>query len=1019
MAGLSSLSVQRPVLAIVMSIVIVIFGIIGFNFLGVREYPSVDPPIITVSTSYTGANADVIESQITEPLEEEINGIAGIRTLTSTSSEGRSSIRVEFELGQNLETAANDVRDKVSGARRSLPDDAEPPIVRKADADSEPIVFLNVHSDERTLLELSAIAENTFKERLQTIPGVSEVMIWGDKRYSMRLWMDPMKLSAYGLTPLDVQNAVVSQNVELPTGRVEGKMTELTVRTKGQLTTPEEFNNLIVKEEGDNIVKFQDVGHAELAPENERSILKRDGVPMVGVVLVSQPGSNSIAIADEFYKRVESIKKDLPEDIGLGMGFDQTEYIRESITEVQQTIMVAFVLVVLVIFAFLRDWRTTVIPIATIPISLIGTFFVMYLAGFSINVLTLLGIVLAIGLVVDDAIVVLENIYAKVEKGMKPVEAAYKGAAEIFFAVIATTVALVAVFMPVIFLEGITGRLFREFGVVVATAVIISSFVALSLTPMMSSKILKRREKQNWAYRKTEPFFIWLNKGYNRSLESFMNHRWLAFVIVAISAGLIVIFTYTLQSELAPLEDRGQINVNVSGPEGATFEYMDDYIDNLIAAAQEELPTEAIISVTSPGWRASGVNSGFLRITLADRTEREKSQQELFDEFVPKLVNYPAARAFASQQQTIGGGGGAGLPIEYVIQATDIEKLKEVLPEFMEQANQDPTFQIVDLDLKFNKPQVNIEIDREKARSLGISVRDIAQTLQLALSGQRFDYFIMNGKQYEVIGQVQRNNRNDPMDLRSLYVEGANGALVQMDNLVTVTESSTPPQLFRYNRYIAATVSAGLTKGNTVGDGIAAMDRIAEEVLDESFSTSLSGTSLDYSESSSSLLFAFGFAIVLIYLVLSAQFESFRDPIVILFTVPLAVGGSFLSLWYFNETLNIFSQIGIIMLIGLVTKNAILIIEFANQRKAQGMEFMDAIIGAAEARFRPILMTSLSTILGILPIALALGAGSESRVSMGVAIIGGLIFATMLTLYVIPAIYTYISSRKEKRVVRI
>lgn len=1018
MASLSSLSVQRPVLAIVMSIVIVLFGIIGFNFLGVREYPSVDPPIINVSTTYTGANADVIESQITEPLEEEINGIAGIRTLTSTSSEGRSSIRVEFNLGEDLEAAANDVRDKVSGARRNLPDDAEAPIVSKADADSEPIIFLNIQGDNRSLLELSAIAENIFKERLQTIPGVSEVNIWGEKRYAMRLWMDPMKLSAYGLTPLDIRNALLSQNVELPSGRVEGDMTELIVKTRGQLTTPEEFNNLIVKESGDNIVKFQDVGYAELGPQNERGILKRDGIPMVGVVLQPQPGSNSIAIVDEFYKRVESIKKDLPEDIKLGIGFDQTQYIRESISEVEQTIIAAFLLVTLVIFAFLRDWRTTIIPVATIPISLIGTFFIMYLAGFSINVLTLLGIVLAVGLVVDDAIVVLENIYAKVEEGMNPIEAAYKGSAEIFFAVVATTVVLVAVFLPVIFLEGITGRLFREFGIVVASAVLISSFVALSLTPMMSSKVLKKREKQNWIYRKTEPFFDWMNSKYNASLQSFMKRRWLSFIIVGLTFGLIFLFSLILQSELAPLEDRGQINVNATGPEGATFEYMTEYSDQLTAFSQEALPTKAIISVISPTWGSAGANSGFLRITLQDRSERDKSQQELFDEYVPKLKNFPAARAFASQQQTIGGRR-AGLPIQYVIQSTSIEKLKEVLPTFIDRANEDPTFEVVDLNLKFNKPQVDIEIDREKARSLGISVREIAETLQLGISGQRFDYFIMNGKQYEVIGQVQRGNRNEPTDLSSLYVKGANGILVQMDNLVTIKESSTPPQLFRYNRYISATISAGLTRGNTIGDGILAMDKIADEVLDESYTTSLAGTSLEYSESSSSLLFAFGFALVLIYLVLAAQFESFRDPIIILLTVPLALAGAFFSLWYFNETLNIFSQIGIIMLIGLVTKNAILIIEFANQRKAQGMEFTEAIIGAAEARFRPILMTSLSTILGILPIALALGAGSESRVSMGVAIIGGLMFSTALTLYIIPAIYTYISSRKEKRVSRV
>jgi multidrug efflux pump len=1017
MASLSEISIKRPVLAIVLSLVILIFGFIGFNFLGVREYPSVDPPIITVTTDYAGANADVIESQITEPLEEAVNGIAGIRTITSTSAEGRSRITIEFNLSEDLEAAANDVRDKVSGARRRLPEDAEPPTVNKADADSDPIVFLNINSEQRNLLELSAIAENTFKERLQTISGVSEVRIWGEKRYAMRLWMDPIKLAAYQLTPLDVLNAVESQNVELPSGSIEGDMIELVVKTQGQLSSEKDFNDLIIAEGNNSFVRFSDIGYAELGPLNMRTVLKRDGIPMVGVVLIPQPGSNSIDIVDEFYKRVENIKKDLPEDINLGIGFDQTEYIRESINEVQQTIIIAFLLVIFIIFAFLRDWRTTVIPIATIPVALIGTFFVMYLAGFSINVLTLLGIVLAIGLVVDDAIVVLENIYTKVEDGMEPMEAAKKGSIEIFFAVIATTVALVAVFMPVIFLEGITGRLFREFGVVVATAVMISSFVALSLTPMMSSRILKKREQHNWFYRKTEPFFIWLNKGYGRSLDGFMKIRWMGILLFLGAGGLIYGLFKVLPSELAPLEDRGMISVSTTGPEGATFEYMGEYIDNLVEVTMDTLPTDGLISVTSPGFGTQGTNSGFMRIMLVDASEREKSQQQLYDEYTPILNEFPAAKAFAFQQQTIGGRRG-GLPIQYVIQATSLDKLQAVLPEFIEKASNDSTFTVVDQDLKFTKPQIDIQIDREKARSLGISVIDIARTLQLGLSGQRFDYFIMDGKQYQVIGQVQRNDRNAPVDLRSLYVRAENGQMLQLDNLVTLGESSTPPSVYRYNRYISATLSAGLAPGKTIGDGVEAMNNIASEVLDETYSTSLSGASLDYFESSSSLLFAFGFAIVLIYLVLAAQFESFRDPVIILFTVPLAVGGSFLSLWLFGETLNIFSQIGIIMLIGLVSKNAILIVEFANQKKAQGLGLNEAITEAAKSRFRPILMTALSTILGILPIALALGAGSESRVSMGIAIIGGLIFATGLTLYVIPAIYSYFAS-KHARVSRV
>jgi multidrug efflux pump len=1019
MASLSSLSINRPVLAIVMSIVIMLFGIIGFNFLGVREYPSVDPPRISVSTSYTGANADVIESQITEPLEEYINGIAGIKSLTSVSRDGRSTITAEFDLDVDLEAAANDVRDKVSAAVRRLPEDADPPIVRKADADSSPIIFFNIKSDQRSLLELSAIAQNDFKERVQTIPGVSDISIWGDKKYAMRLWMDSDKLAAYNLTPLDVLNAVRRDNVELPSGRVEGMNTELTVRTMGRLSDPNEFNNLIIKESGDNVVKFKDIGNAELGPENERTLLKRDGVAMVGLAIRTQPGSNNIEIADEFYNRLEFIKKDLPPDIETGIGFDKTEYIRESVSEVQQTIIVAFALVAIIIFSFLRDWRTTIIPVITIPIALIGTFFIMYAADFSINVLTMLGIVLAIGLVVDDTIVVLENIYAKIEQGIKPAEAAMKGAQEIFFAVISTTVALAAVFLPVIFLQGLTGRLFREFGMVIAGAVIISSFVALTLAPMLCSKILKRRERQNWLYRKTEPFFVWLNNNYNSSLESFMRHRWLAFVVIIGSAGLIWLFLNNIQTELAPLEDRGQVRMFATGPEGATFEYMDAYLDSVIALVKEEVPeSEAIITVTSPGFgSASSVNSGFVRLILKDATERERSQQEIVDELSPKIMNMTQARTFISQEPTINNQR-QGLPVEFVIQAPTLEKLEDVLPDFMDKANENPAFAFVDLNLKFNKPEIRIDIDREKARSLGVSVRDIAETLQLGLSGTRFGYFIMDGKQYQIIGQVRRSDRDDPLDLRSLYVKSQDGQLIQLDNLVYLNEESTPPQLFRFNRYSSATVSASLAPGYTLGDGINAMESISSEVLDGTFATDLDGQSAEFRESSDSLLFALLFAIILIYLVLAAQFESFRDPSIIMFTVPLAFAGALLSLWYFNETLNIFSQIGIIMLIGLVTKNGILIVEFANQRKAQGMDVTAAIIEAAESRFRPILMTSLSTILGILPIALALGAGSESRVSMGISVIGGLIFATILTLYVIPAMYSYITSSKERRVAR-
>lgn len=1014
MASLSRISINRPVLAIVLSLTILIFGIIGFFFLGIREYPSVDPPIITVSTSYVGANAEVIETQITEPLEESINGIEGIKSLSSSSRDGRSSITVEFGLETDLEAAANDVRDRVSRAMRQLPPDADPPIVTKADADTGPIIMLMISSERRDLMELSDIANNVFKERFQTIPGVSQVMIWGERKYSIRLWMDPERLAAYQLTPLDILTAVNTQNLELPTGVLEGSSMELTIRTLGRLSTPEDFNNLIVKEQGDVIVKFRDIGHAEFYPENDRSILRSNGIPMVINAIVPQPGSNNLEIAEEFYKRLESINKDLPDDIHATIGFDATEYIRDSIAEVEQTIYLAFTLVVLIIFLFLRDWRTTIIPVITIPISLIGTFFVMYVAGFSINVLTMLGIVLAIGLVVDDAIVVLENIYTKIESGEPPIEAALQGAKEIFFAVVSTTVALASVFLPVIFLQGLTGRLFREFGIVVSFAVIISSFVALSLTPMLSSRILKKRERHNVFYNLTEPFFRWLNNEYAVLLEGIMRRRWTAFLIIIISGIGIYYFMTKIPSELSPMEDRANFRIMATGPEGASFEYMDAYVQKVLLVVDDNVPEmKTITSITSPGFGGGSSNSAMMIGTLVDAEYRQNSQTEIVNRLRPRINEITMARAFVAEPQSIGSRR-AGLPVQYVIQAPTLEKLKEILPEFLERAGQDPAFEFVDVDLKFTKPEVKIEINREKARSLGVSVRDVAQTLQLGLSGQRFGYFVMNGKQYYVIGQVTKENRNDPLDLRSLYVRSNSGSLIQLDNLITMEEQSSPPQLYRYNRFVSATVSANLAGSTKLGEGLAAMDRIADEVLDDTYSTALAGQSKEFQESSGNLYFAFAFALVLIYLVLSAQFESFRDPFIIMFTVPLALAGTLFSLWYFDQTLNIFSQIGTIMLIGLVTKNGILIVEFANQRKAQGLNIFESIVGAARARFRPILMTSLSTVLGILPIALALGAGSESRVSMGIAVIGGLIFSTILTLFVIPAIYTYLTGKKGR-----
>ncbi|MDX2128868.1 MAG: efflux RND transporter permease subunit [Chloroherpetonaceae bacterium] len=1009
--SLSSVSIRRPVLSIVMSLVIILFGVIGFFYLGVREYPAVDPPVITVSTGYTGANADVVESQITEPLEESINGAPGIRSLTSSSQDGRSNITVEFNLDVDLETAANDVRDRVSRAIRSLPPEVDPPVVTKADANSDPIVFLSIQSQTRNLLDLTEIARNVFRERLQTIQGVSEIQIWGEKRYSMRLWMNPAKLAAYGLTPSDVRNALNIENVELPSGRIEGNTMELSIRTMGRLETVSDFNDMIIRQSEGRVIRFKDVGRAEMYPENERFALRRDGIPMLGLVIVPQPGANNIAIVDEFYKRVDQIQKELPSDIKLGIGFDVTKFIRASISEVEETIFIAFGLVVLIIFAFLRDWRSTLIPVLAIPISLVGTFFIIFIAGFSINVLTLLGIVLAIGLVVDDAIVVLENIYTKIEAGMNPIEAAIRGSKEIFFAVVSTTVVLAAVFLPVIFLQGLTGRLFREFGLVVAGSVIISAFVALTLTPMLSSRLLKKHSSNNWFYDFTEPFFSALTSGYARSLNSFMKHRYVGLVIVIISIAIIVGVGGVLKTELAPIEDRSSIRIMSTAPEGASFEYMDNFLMSLYAKVDAAFgeQSQAIVTVTAPRFGGGGVNTGMTRFILTDPEKRTQTQQQIAESIQPLAQSESGARSFVIQEQSIGGSRG-GLPVQYVIQAPNITKLKEVLPKFLAQASLRQEFQVVDVNLRFTKPELYVEINRDKARTMGVSVADIGLTLQLALSGQRFGYFIMNGKQYQVIGQFDRQDRNDPLDLRSLYVRSSQGNLIQLDNLVSLSERASPPQLFRFNRYVSATVSAGLAPGRTIGEGIAAMDEVSKEILDDSFTTSLAGVSKDFAESSSSLAFAFLLALILIYLVLAGQFESFRDPFIILFTVPLALAGSLLTLWLFNQTLNVFSQIGIIMLIGLVTKNGILIVEFANQRKEEGLTMREAIEDAAASRFRPILMTSLSTILGFLPIALALGAGSESRMSMGIAVVGGMTFATILTLYVVPAIYSYLSN---------
>ncbi|GAB3019811.1 efflux RND transporter permease subunit [Niabella terrae] len=1024
--NISELSLRRPVLAIVMNVVIIVFGIIAFKFLGVRDYPAIDPPNIGVRTTYTGANADIVESQITEPLEEAINGVPGIRNITSSSSNGNSSINVEFEVGVDLEAAANDVRDKVAAAQRQLPDDLDAPsAVSKADASAEPILAMTVQSNTKNPMELTEYATNVLVDQLQTIPGVSSIDTWGEKRFAMRLWLDPNKMAALSVTPDEIRTALQRENIELPSGKLTGDNTELTIRTFGRLDTEEEFANIVIKNIGGADIRVRDIAQVVLGPENEESQLKESAIPMIALAVIPQPGANYVSISDEFYKRIKDIEKEVPADIKLNIAMDQTEYIKKSITEVEETLFIAIGLVVLIIYLFFRDWMLSIRPLIDIPVSLIGAFFIMYIMGYTINVLSLLAIVLATGLVVDDGIVVTENIYKKLEKGMGKRRAALEGSKEIYFAVIATSITLAVVFLPIVFLQGFVGRLFREFGIVVAGAVLISAFVSLTLTPVLNVFITRKDvHKKSWFYRKTEPFFRGMEQGYERSLGAFMrlvatirgrHVHWLAWTLVFACFAIIFLIGTNLQSELAPLEDKSQFRLNFSAPEGTSFEAMDKYVDEVSQFIIDSVPENEIVLSLAGSRRSGSANSGFARVRLVGPNERSRSQKEIVEYVNRNIPKFTSGRAFAVQDQTIQVNRRGGQDIQFVIQNNDFQKLSEVLPQFLEEAGKSSILQQVDADLKFNKPELRVHVDRLKAAQLGVSIEDVSQALQTAYSNQRLGYFTKSGKQYQVMAQVDRINRDDPDDLKKIFVRNNDGQLISLDNITRVEESTTPPSIYHFNRYKSATVSAGLTEGHTVGDGVAEMQRIAEKVLDPSFTSSLTGTSRDFAESSSNTSFAFLLALGLIYLILAAQFESFRDPFIIMITVPLALAGAFISLWIFGQTLNIFSQIGMIMLIGLVTKNGILIVEFANQSRKRGMDKNEAVLHAAGQRLRPILMTSMAMALGALPIALSLGAAATSRIPLGIVIVGGIVFSLILTLYILPCIYSDVSSRKKRR----
>ena len=1020
--NISELSLKRPVLATVMNIMIVLFGVVGFTFLAVRDYPAIDPPIVNVRTSYTGANSDVIESQITEPLEKQINGIPGIRSISSSSSNGSSNITVEFNLDVALETAANDVRDKVSQAIRNLPQDIDaPPVVSKSDANSDFIILMAIQSNTKSLLELSDYAENVLQERFQTINEVSGVSIFGQKRYSMRIWTKPDKLTAYGVAFNDIQTALNRENVELPAGKIYGNNTELIIRTLGKLTTEKQFNDLIIKEDLNGIVRLSDVAKVELGPENEEFSWKYNGVPAVGINITPQPGANYIRISDEFNKRLAQIQKGNKSDIQFHVLIDNTRNIRKSLEEVIETLMISFSLVVMVIFFFFRNWLIAIRPLIDIPISLVATFFIMYISGFSINVLTLLGIVLATGLVVDDGIVVTENIFRKLESGLPIRQAALEGSKEIFFAVISTSITLAVVFLPVIFLQGFVGSLFREFGIVVACAVLISAFVSLTITPVLNVYLNKKDMGHGKFYEKTEPFFRGMEDGYKSLLTSFLKIRWMAWVIVLACLGIIFFIGKNMQSEIAPMEDKNSVRFSFSAPEGTSYDKMLKTSEAVTNFLTDSVPEREFVFNSTPSFSSTGVNSAIARIGLVPADQRKRSQNEIAMDLQKKVGRFNDARIFAVQEQTIsiGLGSRGSLPVQYIVQNLDFEKIKDVIPKFLEEARKDKTFQNVDVNLKFNKPEMQLTIDRMKVKDLGLTTTDVAATVQAAFSGARSAYFVMNGKQYSVINQVERSDRNEPVDIEKLYVRNNRGDNIPLTAVVKLEENSNPPTLYHFNRFKAATISASLADGKTIGDGVKAMQAIGSRVLDESFQSDLSGPSRDYVESSSNTNFALILALVLIYLVLAGQFESFTDPFTIMLTVPLAVAGALLSLWIFDQTLNIFSQIGMIMLIGLVTKNGILIVEFANQKREFGLDKKTAVLDAAAQRLRPILMTSLATALGALPIALSLGAASTSRIPLGIVIVGGIMFSLVLTLFVIPAVYTYISSKHKTEKIEI
>lgn len=1011
---LSSLSISRPVLATVMSLMIVLLGMISFERLPVREYPNIDAPVMSVRTVFKGASASVIESQITQPLEDSLSGIEGIRTVKSVSREEVSQITVEFLRERDPEAAANDVRDRVARVRGQLPEAADDSVVAKIEADAQAIIWLAFSSDRQGPLEITDYADRIVADQLKTLPGVASVIIGGQRRYAMRVWLDAQRLVAYGLTVQDVETALRSQNVELPAGRIEGSMREFTVQAATDLKTPEEFGKVIIRQVGATPIRIHDVGRVELGAADERNSVRVNTQPAVGLGIVKQSTANTLAVAQAVKSEIPRLQKNLPPGMKLQIGFDSSIFIEKSIDAVYKTMGEALVLVVAVIFLFLRSWRATLIPFVTIPVSLIGAFAFLYVFGFTINVLTLLGLVLAIGLVVDDAIVMLENIYRHIEEGVPPFEAAQKGAKEIGFAVLAMTLTLASVFAPLAFATGNTGRLFTEFALTVAAAVLVSGFVALTLTPMMCSRLLKHETRHGALFMMGERILNGLNQGYRRILVHVLNARWITlflFVLAAVAAwGLMK----SLKSELAPTEDRGFFIGFMLAPEGSTMAYTDQYARQLEDIYKSVPEVRTAFVVVAPGLeRPNPVNTALSFVMLKPWEDRARSQMDITQSLGPRMfVSMPGVLAFPINPPSLGQSF-RNPPLQFVIQAPSYQALDESLEKLMAKVREYPGLVNADTDLKLNKPQISVSVNRDKAADMGIGVDSIGLTLESLMGGREVTRFKREGEQYDVIVQLEPKDRAAPQDLGVVYVRGTDGTLTPLSNLIAIQETVAPKELNHFNRQRAAIISANIAPGYTLGDALTFMDQAAKETLPTGFQTTLDGQSREFRESGKTLLVTFGLALIFIYLVLSAQFESFRGPLVIMLTVPLAMTGALLALKLTGGTLNVYSQIGLIMLVGLITKHGILIVEFANQLQSQGKGIRDAVIEASSLRLRPILMTTAAMVLGAVPLAFATGAGAESRSPIGWVIVGGLLLGTLLTLFVIPVAYTLLSGRQK------